>query len=185
MKTIPTFLVQLDLFGFERKTWELLLMWVFLCQLQCLEFVSNLWLILEFCVLQVLFQSEGNSLTFGPFFTVPGYDFWNADTSEGFSFLLKSCFTPCFLPPQPCMWSVWGVWCLNCSFFHDLEELKICFDLYIIMVVYFKTKKLCWWFSLWWSAPLQKLKLGWKFIFSSNLSTDYFKSSPSVGKGGF
>lgn len=171
---------------FERKTWVLLLMWVFLRQLQCLEFVSNLQLILKFCVPQVLFQSEGNSLTSRSFFTIPVNDFWNADASEGFSAQLKSCFNPCFLPPQPCMWSVWRVWCLKCSFFHDLEELRICFDQYIITLADFKTKKkLGWWFSLWWSAPLLKLKLGCKFIFSSNLSTDYFKSSPSVGKGGF
>lgn len=52
-----TFFVQLDLFMFERKTWMILLLWVFLRQLQCLEFVSNLRIIKKFYILQVLFQS--------------------------------------------------------------------------------------------------------------------------------
>lgn len=55
---------------------------VFLRQLQCLEFVSNLRLILKFCVLQVSFPSEGNSPLLDLLFTVPVNDFWDADTSE-------------------------------------------------------------------------------------------------------
>lgn len=100
VKTIPTFLVKVDLFMFERKTWMILLMWVFLKQLQCLEFVSNLRIILKIYILHVLFQSEGTSLTFGPFFAAPVNDFWNAGMSEGFTVQLRSCFTPCFLPLQ-------------------------------------------------------------------------------------
>lgn len=106
VKTIPTFLVKVDLFMFERKTWMILLMWVFLKQLQCLEFVSNLRIILKIYILHVLFQSEGTSLTFGPFFAVPMNDFWNAGMSEGFTIQLRSCFT--LLPPPSALSSACG-----------------------------------------------------------------------------
>lgn len=73
----------------------------------CFKFKTNLKILCPSrCVVSFHFKVKETHVILDLFFTVPVNDFWNADTSEEFSVQLRSCFTPCFLPPQQCMWSV-------------------------------------------------------------------------------
>lgn len=144
MKTIPTFLVQLGFFMFERKTWVLLLVRVFLRQLQCLEFVSNLRLILKYCVLPSFISKWRKLTAFGPFVYCPSEWFLECRHIRRHSVSSSRVVSlPAFSPlSSACLIHVSLIHLgFKMQFIHDLEELMMCFGLHIITLVYFKTKK--------------------------------------------